>query len=322
MKRAITLAVIGIPFLFGLAGCGNAPAASSPSPSVPHVHKWGPWERDEDAHWRECLICGKSEMDAHEGGICEVCSDFKVLALGFLEGGDGAHCDFANECNEYFPALGKKEGFMYDFSTDFEMLNKKTLEGYDAVMFLNNYPYSQQQRQAFKEYMDNGGGFIGFHVSAFTTESDSWSWYFEEFLGSGNFRTNTWNPTPELLKVESSTHPAVANVPSTFMSSPNEWYGWTNDLRNNKDIEILLSLDDSTFPVGDRTGEIWYNESGTDYYPVAWANRNYNMIYINMGHNLMPYNDFEKTSKTFSEIHENQFILDGLRYVAMAKQGD
>ena len=58
------------------------------------------------------------------------------------------------------------------------------------------------------------GGFIGFHVSAFTTESDSWSWYFEEFLGSGNFRTNTWNPTPELLKVESSTHPAVANVPS------------------------------------------------------------------------------------------------------------
>ena len=89
------------------------------------------------------------------------------------------------------------------------------------------------------------------------------------------------------------------------------------NLRENDDIEILLSLDPSTFPVGDRVGEIWYNESGEDYYPVAWANKNYNMVYMNMGHNLMSYNDFEKTSKTFSSELENQFVLNALYSVAL-----
>ncbi|MBQ7243066.1 MAG: ThuA domain-containing protein [Bacilli bacterium] len=314
MKRTPALSILVAPLLLGATGC-NASSSITTS-SAPHVHEWGDWERDEEGHWRYCLTCGKDEYGEHEGGLCDVCACFRVLALGFLEGGDGAHGDFAKECNDFFPRIGKKEGFLYDFSTDFGLVNEDNLANYDALMFLNNYPYSNEQRQAFQNYMENGGGWIGFHVSAFTTESSSWDWYFNTFLGSGNFRTNTWNPTPELLKAESLTHPALAHVPETFMSSPNEWYGWEKDLRENEDIDILLSLDDSTFPVGDRKGEIWYNESGEDYYPVAWANRNYNMVYMNMGHNLMPYNDFAKTSKTFSKEHMNQFVLDALKAVA------
>ena len=33
-------------------------------------------------------------------------------------------------------------------------------------------------------------------------------------------------------------------------SSPNEWYRWSNDLRKNPDIKILLSIDSSSFPLG------------------------------------------------------------------------
>ncbi len=40
--------------------------------------------------------------------------------------------------------------------------------------------------------MTNGGGWIGFHVSAFITDANEWSWYYNTFLGYGDFQTNTW----------------------------------------------------------------------------------------------------------------------------------
>ena len=173
MKHSLLMSLAVIPMLSLLSACGSsasteAPAAAS---SEPHVHQWGPWTREIDEHVRKCKTCHKSEWGDHENGICEICADFRVLALGFLEGGDGAHCDFAKECNEYFPEAGRKEGFLYDFSTDFGLVTYENLAKYDVVMFLNNYPYGKEQRLAFEDYMEDGGGFIGFHVSAFTTES-------------------------------------------------------------------------------------------------------------------------------------------------------
>lgn len=55
--------------------------------------------------------------------------------------------------------------------------------------------------------------------------------------------------------------------------------------RENKDIKILLSIDPSSFPLGDgpKQYEIWHE----GYYPVAWTNINYRMLYMNMGHNNM-----------------------------------
>ncbi len=278
------------------------------STSTPHtLHNWGEWERDENHHRRVCKICGEVEEGEHEDFVCDECASFKILALGYLQGGDPAHADFAKEANTWFAQRGKEYGFIYDFSTDFGMLNDETLADYQVVMFLNNLPYEESQRQAFEKYMKNGGGWMGYHVCAFTMEKDGWTWYHEEFLGSGNFRSNTWNPTPETIKVETHDHFSTKFLPDTFISSPNEWYAWEHDLRENENIQILLSLDESTFPVGDRTGEIWYEGD----YPVAWTNTRYNMIYLNMGHNLQSYNDFGKVSYTFSSEEECDFILDG-----------
>jgi hypothetical protein len=290
-----------------LSGCAKENA------TPPHLeHEWGMWHREKERHYRYCRICKEIEEGRHDDMVCETCKEFKALGLGFIEGGDEAHSDFAKEANQWFLETGKEHGFLYDFSTDFMMLNETTLKDYDLVMFLNNLPYDAGQRKAFERYMENGGAWIGFHVSAFTTEADSWAWYHQNFLGSGNFRTNTWNPTAERIKVETHDHPATKILPDTFMSTPNEWYGWENDLRENEDIDILLSLDDSiedsTFPIGDKPGEMW--DSG--YWPVAWSNHNYNMLYINMGHNLMYYNTYEKTSKTFESEEENDFVIEGM----------
>ncbi|MEO7309215.1 MAG: ThuA domain-containing protein [Chitinophagaceae bacterium] len=129
--------------------------------------------------------------------------------------------------------------------------------------------------------MKNGGGWIGFHFAAFAlTPSDypqNCDWSQNEFLGAGQYRGKTWKPTPAVLRVEDSTHPVTRKLPITFASSPNKWYCWERDLRQNPDIRILLSDDSSSFPLG--TGpnphEIWHS----GFYPVVWTNKNYKKCY-------------------------------------------
>ena len=64
-------------------------------------------------------------------------------------------------------------------------------------------------------------------------------------------------------------------------------------------------------------GEIWHS----GYYPVAWANTKYRMIYVNMGHNDMDYehpgpnHHIETLSKTFGSPEESQFILQSVLWL-------
>ena len=134
-------------------------------------------------------------------------------------------------------------------------------------------------------------------------------------MGSGEYISNTWRPTAALLRVEDRNHPATKRLPKKITSSPNEWYRWKNDLRKNPEIKILLSIDSASFPLG--TGpkpyEIWHG----GYYPVAWTNVKYKMIYFNMGHNDIDYENGtnKELSFTFSNKIQNRFIIDALLWL-------
>ena len=126
---------------------------------------------------------------------------------------------------------------------------------------------------------------------------------------------HVWAPTSAVLRVEELHHPSTKNLPERFKASPNEWYKWENDLRNNPDIEILISIDTTSFPpgTGPKPHEIWH----TGYYPVVWTNTKYKMIYINMGHNIIDYEN--KTNKelsfTFDNETQNRLVIDALLWL-------
>jgi len=142
-----------------------------------------------------------------------------------------------------------------------------------------------------------------------------WDWYHNEFLGSGQYLSNTWRPTSAVLRVEDKKFPAFKNMPATFKSAPNEWYRWSNDLRQNPNIKILLAIDSASFPLGTgpKLSEIWHS----GYYPVVWTNTHYKMIYMNMGHNDIDYE--HKTNKdlslTFDNEPESKLIVDALLWL-------
>lgn len=247
---------------------------------------------------------------------------FKVIAF-YTAKNDQAHVSFVHEANKWFPKIAQENHFVYDSTSNWNNLNAKFLADYQVVLFLDTRPEAPEQREAFQKYMENGGGFIGFHFSAFALKDSSypqnWDWYHNTFLGSGEYGSNTWKPTSAVLRVENQ-HPATKNLPKTFTSAPNEWYRWSNDLTKNPDIKILLAIDESSFPLGTgpKAHEIWHS----GYYPVVWTNTKYKMFYVNMGHNDIDYEG--KTNKTlsytFDNKTQNQLILNELLWLGNSKK--
>ncbi|RYF54901.1 MAG: ThuA domain-containing protein, partial [Cytophagaceae bacterium] len=202
---------------------------------------------------------------------------------------------------------------------DWTNLNADFLSRYQVVLFLDTRPDEPAHRAAFQQYMERGGGWMGFHFAAFaltpSTYPQNWDWYHNQFLGSGQYGSNTWRPTSAILRVEAPTHPITRGLPHTWKAAPNEWYRWQNELRQNPDIDILLAIDSTSFPLGTgpKPHEIWHS----GYYPVVWTNKKYRMLYLNMGHNDIDYEHGTNRalSATFSSPEQNQLILNGLLWL-------
>ncbi|WP_394992692.1 ThuA domain-containing protein [Emticicia sp.] len=250
-------------------------------------------------------------------------SKFKIIAF-YTAKNDQAHISFVHEANRWFPEMARKYHFSYDSTNNWENLNAEFLSKYQIVLFLDTRPEEPSQREAFQQYMDKGGAWIGFHFAAFALNNSKfnqdWDWYHNQFLGSGQYKSNTWRPTSAILRVENRTHPATKKLPETFTSSPNEWYRWENDLRKNNNIKILLSIDSTSFPLGTgpKVHEIWHS----GYYPVVWTNKNYRMLYLNMGHNDIDYEHRTNKELSFQFANEtqNKLIINSLLWLGKGKK--
>jgi hypothetical protein len=224
---------------------------------------------------------------------------------------DAAHAAFSKEANAWFPTVASENGFTFQSTTEWWKLNSDTLAKYQVVMFFDNLPYDGNQRNAFKAYMENGGGWIGMHVCAFNQNPSDWDWYFNQFLGMGSFTKNTWWPTTAVLDIEDPTHPVAAGLPVKFTGPVNEWYAWQVDLRTKSNIRIISSINPESFPLGTDPNQSWYD----GYYPVIWCNNDYKMLYTNIGHEYMDYGKNQALSHTFENAEYSKLILNTIKWI-------
>ena len=263
-----------------------------------------------------CVSVCLAAIGAHEARPA-----FRVIAF-FTAKRDQAHISFVHEAVRWFPHVAAKYNFRFDTTSDWNNLNRDFLAKYEVVVFLDTRPEEPAQRDAFQAYMEHGGAWMGFHFAGFALSPSAvpanWPWYHDSFLGAGSYVSNTWRPTSAILRVEDRTHPATRHLPVIFRSSPSEWYRWEKDLRQNPDIDILISIDSSSFPLGTgpKPNEIWHS----GYYPVVWTNRKYRMLYLNMGHNDIDYEHRIDTtngtlSYTLNNPIEDRLIIDGLLWL-------
>jgi hypothetical protein len=248
---------------------------------------------------------------------------FSVIAF-FTGKNDRAHISFVGEAAQWFPKVAARHNFGFDTTSNWNNMNAEFLSKYQIIIFLDTRPELPVQREAFKVFMENGGAWMGFHFSAFALTpsqfNQDWDWYHNEFLGSGQYKSNTWRPTSAILKVENRKHPVTKQLPVTFKSSPNEWYRWEKDLRRNPNIEILVSIDPSSFPLGTgpKQHEIWHD----GYYPVVWTNKKYKMLYLNMGHNDIDYDNRTNRELSFTLANDvqNKMLVNALLWMGSKKK--
>lgn len=220
---------------------------------------------------------------------------FRAL-LYYSDHVEEAHRQFTHQSIAFFDKLTVGDGWKLEADTT--LLGKGDLSQFDVIIMPDVHPGTEQERTLFESYMENGGGWLGFHAAAYNDQSTHWDW-FRNFLGGVRFLCNTWPPQPGLMQVESRVHPVTRNLPERFVAPSSEFYQWTPDPRSNPSVQVLVSLAPENFPMGLK--DVVF---GGDF-PVVWTNTDYRMVYLNMGHG----------DECFTDATQNLLFVNALRWV-------
>jgi type 1 glutamine amidotransferase len=230
---------------------------------------------------------------------------FKALVY-YTKNAEGDHVKFAEQGVAYFKKMTVGDSFILDVTTDLSDYPYDKLKEYDIVVMFNMSPATKEHREAFQQYMENGGGWLGFHAAAYNDKNTQWHW-FVDFLGGGVFYCNSWPAQPAKVTLDNTNHPITKNLPTSFIAPENEWYQWNPSPRLNKDVEVFASLSPDNYPLGIK------DVVNFGDYPVVWTNKKYRMIYLNMGHG----------DAIFSDATQNLLIINAFRWVlSIDKKGD
>ncbi|MBQ8990283.1 MAG: ThuA domain-containing protein [Prevotella sp.] len=208
-----------------------------------------------------------------------------------------AHVDFDQQAIHFIHKLSYGDGFTFDTRTTFPV-SVDTLRQYDVVVMLNALPQDAAARKAFEQYMEQGGGWMGFHGTGYNDADTHWPW-FNKFLGCGTFLCNNWPPQPALVDVESEQHPVTRTLPRQFVAPASEFYQFSPSPRANEDVEVLVSISPKMYSFGIKD-IVTYGD-----FPIVWTNKKYRMIYLNMGHG----------DECFIDANQNLLFTNAFRWV-------
>lgn len=229
----------------------------------------------------------------------------KVSVLVFTKNGKGyvhANIPDAVKCIQY---LGIQYGFKVDTTADPAVMTTANLRQYTLLIFpsTNNDVFdTDQQRLAFRHYIEAGGGLVGLH-SVLGTERN-WKW-FKMMLG-GTFATH-----PKFqkltLKVIDPAHASMQGIPKEW-SKEDECY-FAKELYPGPTVLMAYDLNSLNLSDSSTKAVVEKNRGGyADLYPAAWTydyDGGYTWCTL-LGHDKKDY-----TEPVFV-----QHILQGIRYVA------
>ena len=227
-----------------------------------------------------------------------------IKVLVYTKNGKGYVHDNIPNAVEAIKKLGSEHGFHVDVSDDPSLFTEANLKQYTFLLFpsTNNDVFdTDEQRVAFRRYLQAGGGFVGLH-SVIGTERN-WRW-FKMMLGG----TFVWHAKyqPLQIKVIDKDHPSVTGVPSVW-TKEDECY-FMKELYPG--ARAVMAHDLSAMNPDEKDQERMKTLAAQfgDYYPAAWyQDFDGGTVWITtLGHNKKDYED---------PIYVNH-IFQGMRYVA------
>ncbi len=164
-----------------------------------------------------------------------------------------------------------------DFTEDSSVFTPDRLKQYRAVIFLltSGNVFNVAQEDAFMQYIQQGGGYVGIH-SASDTEH-GWSWY-GDLVGS--FFKEHPAVQQATIDVIDRSQPSTSMLPERWVRS-DEWYNFATNPSNS--VHVLLKVDESAYHGGTMNGN----------HPIAWYHEynNGRAWYTAMGHTSESYHE-------------------------------
>ncbi|NMP16917.1 ThuA domain-containing protein [Thalassotalea sp. Y01] len=168
-------------------------------------------------------------------------------------------------------------GWQITFSEDSNDFNSSNLTGYSLVIWLNTTGdvLNSDQQQAFKDFVESGGGYLGIHAASDTEYS--WSWYGDLVGAYFSAHPHVQSAT---LNIEDDQHPATEHLAENWTHT-DEWYNFQQNPRAN--VNVLMALDETSYEPG--------NGAMGDDHPITW----YHLVgegrsfYTGLGHTQQTY---------------------------------
>jgi len=173
--------------------------------------------------------------------------------------------------------LGKINKFDVDTTEDVKKFTIENLKKYTTLIFLNptgSDVFNAEQKSALKQYINNGGGFLGIHAASdFCYE---WEWYgkmvggyFESHPKIQNAKLNIVAPTNKLVK----------DLPEPWLHT-DEWYNFKSF---NKEVNVLIKVDETSYQGGNMKND----------HPISWYHKydGGRAFYTALGHTSACYTD-------------------------------
>jgi hypothetical protein len=151
---------------------------------------------------------------------------------------------------------------------------------------------SPEQQEAFRKWLEAGGGFVGIHGAGGDFEYE-WNWYAEQVIGA-QFTGHPLRPQFQdaTLITEDRDHPATRELPASWTHSE-EWYSFESSPRA-RGARVLLRVDESSYSPAMRLP--WFlggarNLAMGEDHPVTWTRcvGRGRVFYTALGHQAATY---------------------------------
>lgn len=197
--------------------------------------------------------------------------DFSILVFSKTNG--FPHSEAIKSAIPAFEKIAKKNDWSVYATDNAAVFNQAQLAQFDVVIWSNatGRNLTDEQRAAFRKYMENGGGFLGIHGTG--DASHHWDWYYENLIGA-NFSHHPLSPQIQAadlhLECDSTSSYPCLGLPATFNRS-DEWYVFFDNPRT-RGFNVLYTLDEDGTVM---SGNIKYLVDDKDFgmgedHPIVW----------------------------------------------------
>ena len=184
--------------------------------------------------------------------------------LVYTKNGMGYVHDNIASSVECIKELGTENQFTVDVSDDASVFNETNLKKYTLLIFTstNNDVFdTDEQRVAFRRYIEAGGGFVGLH--SVTGTERNWTW-FKMMIGE----TFSWHANFQSFSVINidPTHPSMKGMPAVWTKEDECYFG--KELYPG--IKVLMMHDLST--LNPAQSDLITKNAGSyiQYFPAVW----------------------------------------------------